>query len=409
MYALCDINSFYASAHAVFRPDIRKDGIIVLSNNDGCIVAANRKAKELGIKKFSPYFQVKKQCEQLGLHVFSSNYELYSDLSSKFMQTVGQFAPAQHIYSIDETFLDLHRCFPAIRDFYAYGDLIRKTVWKECRLPICVGIGTTLTLAKLANHTAKCHRHYNGVCMIDNEIDRLNILKTTAVNDVCGIGKKISQRLESMDIKTAYQLATMPPKCARKNFNIEIERTVRELNGQICKTWDQVQADKKQIFSTRSLGRRITSRDELQQALAKHANIAARKARSQNSGCQSLLVFAGNSTHDDRPQQFKTIMKFARPTNCSTELTKATTRSLDKLFRTGVRYYKIGVGMLDLSDLSHEQYDLFNQSQNNPELMKVYDDLNDRFGPDTIYLTAQGQNQRWAMRREMLSPQYTTN
>ena len=245
MYALCDINSFYASAHAVFRPDIRKEGIIVLSNNDGCIVAANRRAKELGIKKFGPYFQVKDHCEQLGLHVFSSNYELYSDLSSKFMQIVGQFAPAQHIYSIDEAFLDLHNYRPARKDFLAYGSLIRKTIWKECRLPICVGIGATLTLAKLANHTAKNHRQFKGVCVIDCEILRSNILKETPVSDVWGIGRKISRRLESIGIKTAYQLAKMPPKLARRNFSIEIERTVRELNGQACKAWDNVRADKK--------------------------------------------------------------------------------------------------------------------------------------------------------------------
>ena len=409
MYALCDINSFYASAHGVFRPDIRKEGIIVLSNNDGCVVAANNRAKELGVNKFVPYFQVRAQCEKLGVHVFSSNYELYSDLSIKFMQTVGRFAPAQHVYSIDETFLDLHNSYPAVNDLAAYGGLIRKTVWKECRLPICVGMGATLTLAKIANHTAKKFRQFNGVCVIDNENMRLNILKQTSIDDVWGIGRKISSKLDVMGVKTAYQLSKIPPKLARKNFNIEIERTVRELNGQICKEWDDVRADKKQIFSTRSLGQRITTRDELQQALAKHVNIAARKARNQNSGCKNLLVFAGNSPHDDRPQQFKTIMKFERPTNCALELTRATTTALDKLFVTGVRYYRVGVGMLELSDMRHEQYDLFNQSKNNPKLMKVYDELNNRFGSDTVFLSAQGTTQRWAMRREMLSPQYTTN
>ena len=409
MYALCDINSFYASAHGVFRPDIRKDGIIVLSSNDATIVAANNRAKELGIEKFVPYFQVRSQCEKLGIHVFSSNYELYSDLSSKFMQTVGRFAPVQHVYSIDETFLDLHNCYSAIKDLAAYGMLIRRSAWKECRLPICVGMGATLTLSKLANHTAKKNRQFNGVCVIDNEKMRLNILKQTTVSDVWGIGRRISGKLELMGVKTAYQLAQIPPKLARKNFSIEIERTVRELNGQVCKMWDEVKADKKQIFSTRSLGQRITNRDELQQALAKHANIAARKARKQNSGCKNLLVFAGNSPHDKRPQQFKTVMKFDRPTNCALELTRATTKALDKLFATGVRYYRIGVGMLDLSDMSHEQFDLFSQSKSNPELMKVYDALNNRFGTDTVFLSAQGTTQRWAMRREMLSPQYTTN
>lgn len=372
-------------------------------------MAANNRAKELGVKKFVPYFQVRAQCEKLGINVFSSNYELYSDLSAKFMQTVGRFAQTQHIYSIDETFLDLHKCYPAVNDLGAYGTEIRKTVWKECRLPICVGMGTTLTLSKIANHAAKKQREMNGVCVIDTESIRIKLLKLTHVSDVWGIGRRISSKLEIMGVKTAYQLAEMPPKLARKYFNIEVERTVRELNGQACKMWDEVRADKKQIFSTRSLGQRITTRDELQQALAKHANIAASKARKQNSGCRSLLVFAANSPHDDKPQHFKTVMKFETPTNCTLALTKATTDAMNKLFVNGVRYYRVGVGLLDLSDMSHEQFDLFSKNKSNPKLMKVYDELNNRFGSDTVFISTQGTVQRWAMRREMLSPQYTTN
>ncbi len=236
MYALVDANSFYCSAEQVFRPDWRGKPIVVLSNNDGCIVAANRQAKELGIPKFAPYFQLKEQCQKLGVIACSSNYELYADLSTKMMNIIGRFAPEQHVYSIDEIFLSFKHC-PSIKSLYERGLLIRRAVWKEARLPVCVGIGATLTLAKLANHAAKKLPGYNGVCVIDNEPDRIAILKSVEVGEVWGIGRRISKKLALMEINTAYDLASMPAGLARKQFSIEIERTVRELNGQACKQW----------------------------------------------------------------------------------------------------------------------------------------------------------------------------
>ena len=296
MFALVDANSFYCSAEQVFRPDWRGKPVIVLSNNDGMIVAANRQAKEAGIGKFLPYFQVKALCAQRGVIVCSSNYELYADLSSKMMDIIGRFAPEQHVYSIDESFLSFKNCYPAIKCLLTQGQLIRRAVWKEARLAVCVGIGETLTLAKIANHAAKKIEGYKGVCFISNEQERIAILKQLAVGDVWGIGRRISKKLELMNIRTAFQLASMPPTLARKQFSIEIERTVRELNGQACKVWDEVRADKKQIFSTRSVGERITDFESLQQALSKHVAIASSKARKQGSNCKTMLIFASNSS-----------------------------------------------------------------------------------------------------------------
>ncbi|QYJ80463.1 Y-family DNA polymerase [Shewanella acanthi] len=408
MYALVDANSFYCSAEQVFRPDWRGKPVIVLSNNDGCIVAANRQAKELGIPKFAAYFQVKAQCEKLGVIACSSNYELYADLSAKMMDIIGQFAPEQHIYSIDESFLSFKHCHTAIPCLLTHGQLIRKTVWKEARLPVCVGLGPTLTLAKAANHAAKKLAGYQGVCLIDNEPDRIAILKQLLVSDVWGIGRRISKKLELMEIRSAYQLAQMPPGLARKQFNVEIERTVRELNGVACKQWDQTKADKQQIFSTRSVGERITDFDSLLQALSKHVGIAAAKARAQGSRCKTMLIFANNSPYDERPLGFKTLIHFPCATNCTIEMTQAITVAAPQLFRQGIRYYKIGVGLIELESEYFQQFDLFNRAKANPALMTAFDSINQQFGRDTVFLAAQGIEQKWAMRREFLTPQYST-
>ena len=408
MYALVDANSFYCSAEQVFRADWRGRPIIVLSNNDGCIVAANRQAKEAGIPKFAPYFQVKEQCAKLGVIACSSNYELYADLSSKMMEIIGRFAPEQHVYSIDESFLSFKHCYPAIKCLKEQGMKIRRAVWQEARLPVCVGIGPTLTLAKVANHAAKRLPGYDGVCLIDNEAERIAILKQLCAGDVWGIGRRISKKLELMNIKTAYDLAQMPAGLARKQFSVEIERTVRELNGIECKQWDQARADKQQIFSTRSVGERITDFNSLLQALSKHVGIAAAKARAQGSSCKSMLLFASNSSFDDQPISYKTLIHFPCATNSTVEMTQAVSAAAPKLFREGVRYYKIGVGLINLVCDQHQQFDLFNAPKANPALMQTLDGINLRYGRDTLFLAAQGIEQKWAMRRELLSPQYTT-
>jgi DNA polymerase V len=408
MFALVDANSFYCSAEQVFRPDWRGKPIIVLSNNDGCIVAANRQAKEAGIQKFLPYFQVKALCARRGVIACSSNYELYADLSSKMMNIIGRYAPEQHVYSIDESFLSFKNTYPAIKCLRTQGQIIRRAVWKEARLAVCVGIGETLTLAKIANHAAKKIEGYNGVCFIGNEQERVSILQRIPVGDVWGIGRRISKKLEVMNIRTAFQLASMPPALARKQFSIEIERTVRELNGQPCKVWDEVRADKKQIFSTRSVGERITDYESLLQALSKHVGIAAAKARKQGSNCKTMLLFASSSPHDERPVSYKAVIHFPCPTNCTLTLTKGMSDAALRLFRENVRYYRIGVGLIDLLSEKFNQFDLFNQPTSNPALMSTLDLINHRYGNDTVFLAAQGIEHKWAMRRDLLTPQYTT-
>ncbi len=407
MFALVDANSFYCSAEQVFRPEWRGRPIVVLSNNDGCIVAANRQAVDAGIPKFEPFFKVKAQCERLGVIALSSNYELYGSLSNSMMEVIGRFAPEQHIYSIDESFLSFKHCFPAIPSLIKHGEALRRAVWKETRLPVCVGMGETLTLAKIANHAAKKHEGYQGVCLIDSPEQRKAILLKMRPVNVWGIGRRLAKRLDMMGIKTAYALSQMAPGIARKQFSIEVERTVRELNGEVCKGWDEARADKQQIFSTRSMGNRIVDAASLQQALSKHAGIATSKAREQGSLCSVLHIFASNSPFDEHPTGFKITHRFAYPTNDTGEITEVVNRIATRQFRRGVRYYKVGVGLIDLVNEAHLQRDLFAPPKN-PALMRVYDRLNHKYGSDSLFMAAQGITPKWSMRRQYLSPQYTT-
>ncbi|MGI2169455.1 Y-family DNA polymerase [Shewanella sp. MF05960] len=409
MFALVDATSYYCSAEQVFRPEWRHRPVIVLSNNDGCVVAANRLAIELGIPKFQPYFKIANLCRQHQVVVLSSNYELYADLSAKMMQVIGRFAPEQHIYSIDESFLSFKHCQQAIPCLATHARRIRQTVWQYTRLPVCVGIGSTLTLAKVANKAAKLTPASKGVCVIDNEAIRQATLASLSVSDVWGIGRKTAAKLTVMNIHTAWELANTSPTMMRKQFSIEIERTIRELNGVACKQWDEARADKQQIFSTRSVGKRITDIDSLHQALCMHIAIAAAKARKQQSLCKVMMLFAHNSPHDSYPQSFKVNVNFTCATHCSAEMTHAASSVIHRLYRPGVHYYKVGVGLLDLVNSQHQQLDLFNASKAKPQLMQVLDNINHRYGSDTLFLGAQGAQQKWAMHREFLTPQYTTD
>ncbi|WP_299007482.1 Y-family DNA polymerase [uncultured Shewanella sp.] len=424
MFALVDANNFYCSAEQVFRPDWRGKAMVVLSNNDGCIVAANRQAKALGIKKFVPYFQVKALCEKHGVIALSSNYALYGDLSMKMMQIIGRFASEQYIYSIDESFLSFKQGAKGAEsdaECIDMGRHIRRAVWKEARLPVSVGMGETLTLAKLANHVAKIIPEYSGVCVIDSAEKRLNLLKQVPVGEVWGIGRKSAKKLIDMGVNSAYDLSRLfhhqayntPNKLLAFGFNIEVSRIIAELNGETVKEWGKVHVDKQQVFSTRSLGERIVNDfDALCQALCLHLDIAAVKMRQQQSSCLQLLVFAMSSPHDTHSRAFKVLHTFERPVSSSLELSAAVKRLAPRLYHKGVRYYKVGVGLMDLVSRHHQQLDMFSPMLEHPNLMPVYDKLNQRFGRGTLFVAAQGTREsrsHWTMRRAYLTPQYTTD
>ena len=408
MLALVDVNNFYASAEAVFDLSLRGKAIVILSNNDGCCIALSRQAKELGITRFSPYFKIKDICDKYGVVVKSSNYALYGDLSNKLMQVIGGFAQRQHVYSIDEAYLDMSDCMKLYPNLYEHGHQLRRTVWKQTRLPVCVGYAPTLTLSKVANHAAKKVQGFNGVAVLRNPEEWEPILAKMETSDIWGVGARLSKRLAEMQIHTALQLSKMDPKLAKRMISIELERTVRELRGEPVKMWDSVRADKQQIFSTRSNGERITDPDSLHQALAMHASTVASKARKQDSLACHLIAFAASSPFDENPVCFRYSHQLIVPTNDTRLIVAAVTQGLPQLFHPGVRYHRSGVGLVELTPAKHAQYSLFDTDKSNPDLMKCMDMINARYGTGTLSIAAQGRDQKWAMRRDFLSKQFTT-
>ena len=409
MYGLVDATSFYASAEKVFDPSIRNKPVVVLTNNDGCICAVCPIAKKLGIPKFTPYFQIKNLLHKHGVVVRSSNYELYADLSERMMTVISRFADNQHIYSIDESFLYFNDLHNTINNWHDYGHQIRKAIWKETRLPVGVGFGTTATLAKAANHASKKLSGFDGVAVIDTKESALSILQRMKTSDVWGIGSRITNKLATLNIHSAFDLANQNPKDIRQQFSVVTERTVKELNGISCLTWDDVKEPKKEIFSTRSFGQRVNNYNVLHAALSSHASIVAKKLRQQSSQVKKLMVFASSSPHDNHYYKQAIVYPFAIPTDNTSQLARAVSLVLPQIYQLGINFYRCGVGAIDLTSTQFQQGDLFNTDKNNPILMECFDNINKRFGAGSINIASAGQTKKWNMKRHFLSPQFTTN
>ena len=409
MYALVDAVSFYASAEKVFDPSIRNKPVVVLTNNDGVICAVCPIARRLGIPKFTPYFKIKSLLQKHGVVVRSSNYELYADLSEKMMNVIARYCDNHYVYSIDESFLYFENYQSLINDWHQYGHKIRRAVWNETRLPVGVGFGITLTLSKAANHAAKKLNGFDGVAVIHNSQSRTEILTRMNVNEVWGIGRKISQRLKQQGIDTAYQLSVQSPKVIRHQFSVVAERTVNELNGICCLSWDDVKEPKQSIFSTRSFGQRIHTKATLHSALVTHGAIVAKKVRKQLSLIKKLMVFASNSPHDDNYYKQAIFYHFPIATDNSCDIAEAISKVIDCIFADHVSFYRCGVGALALESKRYQQPDLFLPDHSNPALMNCLDTINNRFGQGTLKLGAEGQSAQWQMKRHFLSPQYTSH
>ncbi len=409
MYALVDAVSFYASAEKVFDPSIRNKPVVVLTNNDGCICAVCPIARKLGIPKFEPYFKVKWLLQKHGVVVRSSNYELYADLSERMMNIIARYSDNHYVYSIDESFIHFKNYGGLIKDWHQYGHEIRRAIWKEVKLPVGVGFGTTSTLAKAANHAAKKLTGYDGVAVIDNVQSSKAILERMDVSEVWGVGRKISKRLKALSINNAYQLSLQSPKVIRKQFSVVTERTINELNGVSCLSWDEVKEPKQEIFSTRSFGQRITDIQSLKSALSTHGAIVAKKVRQQSSLVKKLMVFASSSPHDDSYYKQAMVYKFPAATDNSCEIASAINQVLGDIYIQGVLFYRCGVGAIELESRVFQQPDLFFPDNSNPMLMKCLDKINNRYGQGTLKIGAEGQTETWQMKRQFLSPQYTTN
>lgn len=407
MYALVDGNSFYASCEKIFRPDWRDRPLVVLSNNDGCIVARCALAKALKVPDLLPYFQVKDLLAKHQAIVCSSNYELYGDISRRMMDVLGTKAGNVEVYSIDEAFLQL---LSTTRDYNQLGRNIKATVWQSIGMPVCVGIAPTKSLAKLANRAAKKIPRLGGVCTLDTVERREWVLQRIGTKDVWGIGGRISARLAVMGVHTGLDLIRTDPKHLRKHFSVVLERTVRELNGEPCMPLELQPPPKKEILCSRSFSHKITELVELQEAIASYAARACEKLRAQNSLTSTLRVFVEANRFKGVYYGNQRIMMLDHLTNDTRMISNAAREAVAAMYRTGVPFHKCGIGLLDLRAARPEQLNFFagHQSEKSQILMSALDAVNRRWGRGTLQLASQGIRPQWRMSRNMLSPSYTT-
>lgn len=412
MFALCDVNSFYASCETVFRPDLKGKPVVVLSNNDGCIIARSAEAKPL-VKMGEPYFKQKEFFNRHGVVCFSSNYELYADMSERVMTTIEELVPRCERYSIDEIFCDLtgmQNCC----NLTELGGEIRAQVQQRTHLTVGVGIAQTKTLAKLANHAAKnWQRQTGGVVDLSNIERQRKLMAVLSVDKVWGIGRRLSKALEAMGIKTALQLAETDTRFIRKHFNVVLERTVRELRGESCLELEEFAPVKQEIVCSRSFGECITEYEQMRQAICSYAARAAEKLRSEHQFCRFISAFVKTSPFAlNEPYYGNSVaVKLLTPTQDSREIIGAATRCLDAIWKDGHRYQKAGVMLGDFYSQGVAQLNLFDEQapqENSQKLMELLDSLNTQKGRGTLYFAGQGIQQQWQMKREMLSSRYTT-
>ncbi|MEY8768867.1 translesion error-prone DNA polymerase V subunit UmuC [Erwinia sp. ACCC 02193] len=411
MFALVDVNSFYTSCETVFRPDLRGRPVVVVSNNDGCIISRSAEAKALGIKMGEPYFKIKQDLQRQQVQVFSSNYALYADLSHRVMTLLGELAPASEIYSIDEAFLDLtgvSNCL-SLEDF---GRDIRQQVLKATGLTVGVGIAPTKTLAKLANYAAKKWSKTGGVVDLSDPARQRRLLPLVPVEEVWGIGRRVGKRLQLMGIKNALDLADSSVPTLRKHFSVVMERTVRELRGESCLALEEMAPAKQQIVCSRSFGHRVTDYQDMHQAICAWAERAAEKLRGEKQYCRFISVFIRTSPHDDNGTGYNNQAsgRLLLPSNDTRDIIRVATEALDRIWREGERYIKAGVMLSDFYSEGVAQLDLFAETQpkaNSAALMTAIDTLN-RSGKGKVWFAGQGIEKSWSMKREMLSPAWTT-
>ncbi|HFN6476929.1 TPA: Y-family DNA polymerase [Citrobacter farmeri] len=413
MFALVDVNSFYASCETVFRPDLKGKPVVVLSNNDGCVIARSAEAKLLGVKMGDPYFKQKDLFRRCGVVCFSSNYELYADMSNRVMTTLEEMSPRCEIYSIDEAFCDLSgvRNCRVLEDF---GRELQDAVYRNTRLAVGVGIGQTKTLAKLANHAAKrWQRQTGGVVDLSNVDRQRKLMAALPVDETWGVGRRITKKLEAMGIKTVLDLANTDIRFIRKHFNVVLERTVRELRGEPCLELEEFAPVKQEIVCSRSFGERVTEYDAMRQAICSYASRAAEKLRGEHQYCRFISAFVKTSPFALNEPYYgnSASVKLLTPTQDSRDIIAAATRCLDAIWKDGHRYQKAGVMLGDFFSQGVAQLNLFDDNApraGSEKLMEVLDQLNAKGGRGTLYFAGQGIQQQWAMKREMLSPRYTT-
>lgn len=409
MFALVDCNNFYASCERVFNPNLREQPIVVLSNNDGCVIARSNEAKAAGIPMGAPAFKFKQQFEQHKINVFSSNFALYGDMSARIMSILSKYAPEIEIYSIDEAFLKWSG-FDQF-DLDRYGCKMRQEVYKSTGIPVSVGVAPTKVLAKVANRIAKKFSdRLGGVYVIDTEDKRKKALKWLKIEDVWGIGRQHAKRLKTKGVTTAYEFVQLSDDWVRKNFAVVGLRLKKELNGESVLDLEVIQR-KKSIATTRTFEKNYTDLASIQERVTTFAATCAEKLRKQQSCCNAVLVYVHtNGFRSDLPQYNRSILiQTEHPSNSSIAIVKDALKGLQSIFIEGYAYKKAGVVVMDLIPSNQKQLNLF--STENPKhqlLMTAMDRLNNRIGQKKVKLAGQDQKRTWKMKQEKISARYTT-
>ena len=411
--ALIDVNNFYVSCERAFNPSLKSKPIVVLSNNDGCAISRSNEAKELGIKMGAPWFKCQELARQYQIQGLSSNYALYADMSNRVMNILRDFSPNQEVYSIDECFLDLTGFN---KDLKEYGQGMRSRILKWTGLPVCVGIGSTKTLAKLANHVAKKQTQFNGVCNLNQLTnDALNnLFGNIDVDEVWGVGRRLALKLKTLGINTVLDLKQADPEYLRQQFSIVMAKTVSELNGIVCIELEEIAPPRKQILSSRSFGHPVRDYNSLAESITLYMSRAAEKLRSQQSLANVIQVYIRTSPFKlDEPQYSNGMtIPMPSPTDDTRQLVKIALWALKHLYRRDYNYAKAGVSLGDLMPRTSAQFDMFASGQSttrSASLMSTIDLINSKMGRESIKLASEGFARPWKMKQENKSAKYTTS
>jgi len=417
--ALVDCNNFYASCERLFRPDLNNKPVIVLSNNDGCVVARSAEVKALGVKMAVPVHQIMPLVKQHNITLFSSNYTLYADLSSRVMSVLKDYAPQQETYSIDEAFLDLTGVCD--KDPIAYGQQIKTAVVKRVGIPVCVGMAPTKTLAKLANYAAKRWHKTGGVVDLSCPDKRKKLMQQVPVKEVWGIGSRTSKKLNDLGVESVWDLACLNESILNTQFGVVVARTVMELNGTSCLPLEYKALDKQQIICSRSFKQRLVTFDELMTALTQYASRAMEKLRKQNSVTEviTISIRTGLFNPNEKQYQRSVSLSLSHPTQDTQRVIKTAKSLLKQIFKDGYDYQHAGITLgqirpanasvqADLFSLPTLSADTLKSEASKQILMESVDKINQRF-PKSIAFSTASLKQEWHYESRHLSPRYTTH
>ncbi|MDG1989801.1 MAG: Y-family DNA polymerase [Dehalococcoidia bacterium] len=405
-FALIDCNNFYVSCERAFQPKLADRPIVVLSNNDGCIISRSNEVKSIGVPMGAPIFKWRKILDRYSTVVFSSNFPLYGDISSRIMSILAEYCADIEVYSIDEAFLNFANC---TTDF---AKEVQHMIMKCTSIPVSIGIGSTKTLAKIANKIAKQYLQYGGIFEIDGDLDIDNLLSTIDVSDIWGIGRKSTILLDAYGIKNAYELSKLPDRWVRKHLTITGLRTVQELRGIACSDIELHHARKKSIATTRSFGYEVNNLPELEQSISTYAARAAKKLRDQSSLASHISVFLHTNKFQDIIQyhQVRNII-FDEPTDYTPAIINAAISSIKHIYKDGYQYKKTGIVLSGITSNEYQQKGLFSENNYNRQrtINNLIDGINNKWGSDAIFFGSMGIKRNWRTVQNQHSRSYTTN